>query len=605
MITEHISEKELAIKFELNSTKELIYNVLFLPIKDFLIHNLDTLWNGVSEVDLLQGFDIKKQPTKADLIKICARFYSNVNVMTNFYEWLPSHDKKIIEESTWTGNLNYKALEKIFGEPVIVINERLGISSSYRKFYLEFSPKLKRWEKLIQFNGHWNDYSKNEKEYLKSQNPTIIFPFFLRQLYSIVLPKPKGYYYTAIEQPENTIVFNAEETIFREMPLITAYYLQGNIRYTKKGIPNAASVRKMAKTIQLKPSPGEGENALRAMLIAGLFSDNFKMSAISETPLNIIKQLFAQNFKKYPPVFFMLQHLKGINYLQYYDFNNSVTELIFNELFRTLPTKAWVSFDNIKDFANAHFFNINPIDSFWLLQRLSTELGAKKYYEIQMDTSNAKDYIVYPYLAGHIYLLAAFGLMEIAVDETVENKYSFYDGLKAIRLTALGSYILGVQPDYNQPKNDNETKLTFDENSTIIRVEGHIALADTMMNNYATKMSENRYQFSPEKFLKDCKSTKNLENKVSLFKQTVGQKLPDFWENYLEQLISNSKIIEQYTKLKVFKLPSDNKELHRIIAQDEELKKIIIKAEKFHVLVEENNHNIFINRMKVLGYLVN
>jgi hypothetical protein len=44
-------------------------------------------------------------------------------------------------------------------------------------------------------------------------------------------------------------IFNAEESIFREMPLIIAYYFKDNVRYTQKGYPNAASGRKMAKSL--------------------------------------------------------------------------------------------------------------------------------------------------------------------------------------------------------------------------------------------------------------------------------------------------------------------------------------------------------------------
>ena len=56
--------------------------------------------------------------------------------------------------------------------------------------------------------------------------------------------------------------------------------------------------------------------------------------------------------------------------------------------------------------------------------------------------------------------------------------------------------------------------------------------------------------------------------------------------------------------MRVYKLPPENKELHRIVAQDSDLRNVIIKAEGFYILVEEKQSAAFINRMKALGYLI-
>jgi hypothetical protein len=108
-------------------------------------------------------------------------------------------------------------------------------------------------------------------------------------------------------------IFNAEESIFREMPLIIAYYFKDNIRYTQKGYPNAASGRKMAKSLLLKDFPRRSENGLRALMIAGLFTDKFSLESLSEPPLPVLHQLFSTDFTRNPVAPYLLSHFERID----------------------------------------------------------------------------------------------------------------------------------------------------------------------------------------------------------------------------------------------------------------------------------------------------
>jgi hypothetical protein len=599
---ETISEKELALKLEMNYTKEPLYELWYAPVKDFLSKNISKSWDGQNAIDITRGINLEKIPQKTEIVIICANFYSNKAAVRALYESQSEQDKKVMAKGTWQEFISLKDLEKIYGQPVMYV-EKVPGNTYYRDTYRLIKDNIfKRWHPFLSIHDRWNDsYAANSAKFLENKNPGLVFPDLMRKVFSGALPKPEGYYLKPTNPTEEFTIFDSEETIFRELPLITSYYLQNKINYSQKGYPNAATARKMLKSLQLKTFPGEGENAIRAMMIAGLF-EGFKMASILESPLNILKQLFARNFHQKPPAPFLLPHLKGVNYFYYNDFNGDVTINIF-QIFKDMPLEHWVTFENIKQFASSHFIKLEPLGP-WKMGKLSTEFGMKGGYGTSINNANVDDYVSIPHLAGHIYLLAAFGLMEISIDENVPLIFSYYDGLQACRLTNLGAYILGLKKDYTQPESDAETKLSFDENSPVIRIEGNIALGDTMMNNYAVKVSGNRYQFSPEKFLKDCKATKDLENKITLFKQTINQKLPVFWENYLQQLVINSQAIHKKNNMRIFKLPPENKELHRIIAQDNELRNLIIKAEGFHILVEEKQSAFFINRMKALGYLI-
>jgi len=599
---ETISVKELAFELEMNYTKDPLYELWYVLIRDFLSKNINKSWGGQSAIDITRGNNMEKIPQKTEMTIICANFYTNKAAVLDLYESLQEQDKKVMEKATWQEYISYKELEEIYGQPVIYVEIIPGNKYSGLSYRLVKDKIFKRWYPYIFLRDNWYSYyTENAQKYLEEKSPKLVFSDLMRKVLSIALPKPDGYYLKPVKLSEEVTVFNAEGIIFSELPLITTYYLQNKIAYSQKGYPNSVTARKMVKTLQLKPFPIEGENTLRALMIAGLF-EGFSMTSISESPLNILKQLFSRNFLKKPPAPFLLTHLKGINYFYYEDFYGEVTINIF-QILKDMPFGDWVTFENIKQFASTHFIKLVPLSD-WKINKLSIDFGTQRYYGRTNQITNTNDYVSVPYLAGHIFLLAAFGLMEISIDENAPLHFSYYDNLQACRLTALGAYLLGIAKDYIQPESESETKLSFDENSPVIRIEGNILLGDTMMNDYAVKVSGNRYQFSPEKFLKNCKTTQDLENKIALFKQTINQKLPDFWENYLQQLISNSKGIHQQKNMRIFKLPPDNKELHRIIAQDNELRNIAIKAEGFYILVEETQSAFFINRMKALGYLI-
>ncbi len=89
-----------------------------------------------------------------------------------------------------------------------------------------------------------------------------------------------------------------------------------------------------------------------------------------------------------------------------------------------------------------------------------------------------------------------------------------------------------------------------------------------------------------------------------MFKNTIGKKLPPFWENYFGELLSNSKAIKQQNQLTTFQLPADRKELHRLVAQDTLLKQIVLKAENYYILIANTDVAKFKSRMKELGFVV-
>lgn len=598
-----MTSKELEnIRFELNSkNKEWISMVFYNPFSKFLVKNQTAL---AGEIRSLGIADVRKIPGKADMIDLVIKMYTHEKISKAYFEAQTELNQQIIMRCVWDGGLDRDALEGLVKKSVLVMDKG-------RYFYqrVELIPELqadwRAFTTILEPHGFYD----HDDDYLEFTNLSLTLPRTLCRLLSIHLPKPAHYELAPFANlSEAYTVYRIEEVIFEELPRILTYHGQGKIKYTTKGYPNQAAAKKITKSIKLKELCREFEFPLRGLMLAGVLSPQFKLKAITDPPEKIISGLFASGFNRRPVAPFLLPHLKGLSSVYPGDFIPNTTLTIFS-VFRQLPEDLWITFENIATYVSARFFDIMPLENRVLIDKVraefeETEEDGIRQWSLSLYPANLRQFVWKPYLAGHIYLLAAFGLMDIATDPLIFTQNTPYDGLYAFRLTKLGAYVLGIRQVYTPPQSVSKTSLAFDDSSPIIRIEGDVLLADTMLGNYATRVSDNRYQFSPGKFLKDCKSTKDIQNKIALFRQTVGQTLPPFWEGYLQELVENSKSFTAYDLVRVFKIPAGNKTLQRLLAQDDELRKLIIKAEHYHIIVPEINLTAFNNRMKELGYVI-
>ncbi len=599
------TELSLATRLEIENTKDQLLLLWFTPFKSFLLSHPNGKWNGATTATILNAIDIKKNLNKADLSRLCARIYSNEALLKAYMAYHSPQWRAVLEQAAWVPVLDTASLEAIFGKGLLDTDANTKVN--YGRYNLEVVPELKDWQAFIKVELNVWSYYSISKDDLKKATVTLSLPPLMREVFAEILPKPKGYDFepVPVTEGEKIIRFNAEADIFRELPLIITYYMQGNLKYSQKGYPNPASVRKMQRTLKLKEFDPENELSIRSLLIAGLLSDDFKIKSITGTPLQTLKVLATRDFNNQPAAYYLLAHIKGLNYFYSHDFKKGVTEQIL-DILKEIPSGTWITFENLKIFISSRSFDIAPVQGYQVYNRLIVDINntGNRGNEISITKNNYNSYIQWPFVAGHIYLLAALGMAEITEDTSVPLQYGYYDRLQAFYITPLGEYLLGKTRQYEPPEQDQLTQLSFDENGPIIRIEGNIELGDTMLANYAAKVSENRYQFSPGKFLKDCKTRKDLETKIVLFKQTVGKKLPPFWDSYLQNLVDNSKAIKEQTKVVVYTLPAANKDLHRIIAQDEVLRNMVVKAEQFKIIVADDKNAAFTIRMKELGYLV-
>jgi hypothetical protein len=244
------------------------------------------------------------------------------------------------------------------------------------------------------------------------------------------------------------------------------------------------------------------------------------------------------------------------------------------------------------------------------------------YFEYEGEYGKSKQYIgfgqyqsliIEPLIRGALFLFASFGLLDLAYDEPrypaaarFDRTYlSVFDGLKYVRLTTLGAYVCDLLPVFQAPEAQNDEVL-LNENCLFISYRGNNRSLQLVLEKIGRRAgsNENLYKVDYETLLGDCNTEKEIASKINLFKQLLSNNPPRLWKDFFAALQKRSyQLPSMESDYKVFKLPED-RELIRMFASDEFLKKHIIKAEMYYVLIPKGSVAKVKNYLKKFGFLV-
>ena len=591
---------KLMAQLALCYNKDALTNGWFYYASNFYKANRGGEWGDLTASNMLALCKSATSTSLQNMIVVGFSVCKNAEVFKAFFATLPYNVKGLFNDLVWKKSIDRERFELLAGEPVMERKTNQISPPTFNKEFLFFQFQI--------ISGYTFNYSTDN---LKID---ISIPLPLRVFIAPHLPKPKNYELHAWEQEENKgyVNFSAETTIANELPALFALYKQGNIKYAEKGRPNYSSMGKLGKIIQLNEFYTQDRfNAIRCMLMCGLLHDidpDFALEEIHDFIRHLINKVFL-SYSAAP--IYLFNFLKGVGNIYGYEVSVDGNKSV-HKLFSQLALGNWVTLENLLDYSEMHYFEYKTFSDWDIKNKLHYELPfnssmvLKKY----IDAENKEKFVTRPFVMGCAFLFAAFGLLELCLKpEPPKGNLgtdfaSEYEGLVAVRLTGLGAYVLGKSENYEILQGQAGNRLVFDDNSLVIRVEGNTDLAYVQLMQYAQKISANRYVFNQSFLMRDCKSTRDLVGKISTFKKTVGQKLPQYWEDYLEGLVTNSTLIDQVPTMHVYKLPTSNKELHRLFVQDEVLKKITIKAEKYHILVANENVGAFKARLLEVGILL-
>jgi len=457
---------------------------------------------------------------------------------------------------------------------------------------------------------------------------SLFLPDIIRsELKKILLP-PERYHLSDTETIEKTdFIYEDNNQILNQIHLICTYITQGNLKYAKtSGKIQKTSIKETTAYCQIHEFYVE-KNPELAHLKTSLIIDFLQKQTIAETQTApvFLKQLVEKFFKDVPRYndFFLnrlLFHLKGIHNLQggYHEQSHLKNEknvrTSLHNLLKELQPGRWYGVERLIDYCCYREMDLDIVNRSFASGYLSIDIRDntllyEKYRISQISEDIYREALMVPFFKGFMFLLASFGIVDMAYNypnnERIRKKemdyLSVFDGVRYIRLTPLGAYIVGKTKDFSFNDDRECASLALDDKRLLITLDGKDRLKAMVLGQIADKITENCFKVTCSSFLKSCATQDDIKAKISLFNKQVSAKPPRIWEDFLKDILGKIDPLIPEPDLLVFRL-KEYPELIELVAMDDILQKIILKAEDYHVIISSQNLNKVKKRLESFGY---
>ncbi len=595
-ISKSYTKEELISLYEVYLRVWIEKGWLILPRKSPFLEQESALFSDTDElkqttIDPIRAISVQKH----HFISMLEQFYGDEKIFKRIYASLDEAVSTLFARVVYEERVSFETLD------VELIEVREHGSKAVKKEFAFFDSHLSQ--------SYWKDDVKGH--------------FFLHE--SIIakirpwLPKPPNYYLQEGEFVDGLLSCDFE---YKSTVDLRGYrdFVATQIRYATSGTILRSSYKKMGKSLSIDEFYANDKRTelLRSELLA-TFLDSFKEDPSSElSPSQFLKEAITQLRRDEMSGELSLSvlfesHIKGRS--TYYG-SIEHKDTIFQTLaviMQEMPVDEWVSFDNIIDFifyrdldhelynsyGNCYITTYRTYGHDMTLFPQRTDINSQNYLE----------YVTRPLFKGLMFLLASLGLLRLkytspfsADSHFKEGCLSYYDGLRAIQLTALGSYAFGLVEEYIEPDlEQSTTTISLSERRLIITLKGDDPIKRFMVEGIAKKQTEQLYQFDYETLYKGAKTSEEITEKLaSLFAMTEGE-VPQNWTVLQESITKRLNPLQQRTAYAVLELNHDI-ELLKILATDTTLKKLIIKAENYMLVVKKSDIAAVRQRLRKYGY---
>ena len=569
---------------------------------------------------------------KKHYVKLFRDVIMNKKLLTAFIQELPVWIASAFNEMIW----NNKTLT------LTEISARGGINLPYEKVssYLYYDSEKYMLKEAMLFQHQFDPYHYNIKPEINC-----FIHNTLASIFRAYLPKPveSELQFKDHHSPEYRFISTTE--IMNQLPYVSAYVKEAGIKRSKNGGKILKSclkeIRSLCTIEEPYPDIKELDSIRTTMLIEILENAEGRDVSIETEPEKLIRELFNLNFSLYNHSFNDFIHF--LNYLKiaYFEENHNDMEkrcrlerTSIHYLLEHLQPGKWVTIENIHRNLNAHELLPRPLDlSFGYLQAsfnttIMGAFGSGRDY-INFNEVNANETLVLPYLKSLMFVLNTLGVVDISLT-LPENQHfhhknnpwlSAYDGIKEVSLTPLGSWLfektgtdgsidgtvggLGVGRTNVITRQEPSAQVILDDKRLLITIEGKDPKIELTLARLSVPAGVNCYQVTSEIFLKDCITKTDIQKKIQKFKNNIQPNPPSIWEDFFESLLKKADPLEyKAEKYFTFRLDPENTELIRLLFSDSLLRKYIIKAEDYHILVREEHYKLVQKRLAEFGYLV-
>lgn len=416
------------------------------------------------------------------------------------------------------------------------------------------------------------------------------------------------------EDSASLTIYSGEANIFTLLPMLSSLYESKQIEMGKSKV-TASTIKKAAKILQPNEffkNDDKGTECIAANFLINsycLYRSTHKYKKDSEKNEDLIKDiLFCNNHQSPILIPILLPHISGFRKIQLeygrgnYLFTDIQTALL------TLDEYGWIPINKLC--FRARTFGRESIRHFVLLSSYEFDKMTlvNNFYNTEVFIDGILREITYPLVKSYLFMMAALGLVEIAYKEVrhfTDKATSCFDGLKYVRLTNLGKYALGLNKEYVRTKQKDIKYFELDKESLIVKSLAEVNPYESILTSMGKAISKKMYKLSYETFLDGCASKSDITNKIQLFHDYICPNPPVNWEQFFKDMEDKCKLMKApQKKYSLLQIPSDRKDLQRILLSDPEIRKYSIKAEGYILLVETNNKNKVVEALKKYGYLL-
>ena len=534
---------------------------------------------------------------KGQYASFMAYFMEPENFML-YFNTLTPQVQELWRTAIIKGQISLKEANAIAGEQVV---DDLGGRALSEDAH---PPKLHGWFERT-FSFLYNYYSRSYDTYIRL-NFRIVH-HFMPAIFAGTLEQDKP-----LEQlPEDSglSTFCGERHIFANLPTITALHASRLLEQNKNGRLSAASLKAAARQMAMAeffPEDVDPKTCmLRAQLVLNvvsrvLFSIRKKLPA-EEVFIKTALEAVTGDREFIVPV--LLPEITGLRTTSY---NNCDVGIILSCFFNAAcysDRKGWVAFDSLllETMLNAGIADFNLFGEY----EYSRINVVNKYSAKDVRYAEVRSQITFPLLRGYAFLLAAFGLVEIAYRHPEPGEASPYDGLQYVRVTELGRYCAGRTQTYTVPFSEDKLWFEVDDERLLVRSTEDDNPMLPILQTMATPITRRLYKVSYASFLSGCASGTDIDNRIRQFKRYVCPQPSAVWKQFFTEVRRRihpfQTIAKTYTLVQI---PADNKELQRILLTDPVIRKYTLKAEGYLFLIETKQQEKVRERLKTYGYLV-
>lgn len=513
--------------------------------------------------------------------RLCTIPFLNQKLFNRFRETLAPNICKVMDYLLWNEAADNQTIE-----------QKLGITICERKHAYSYVPDLLKPFCFFRFSL---------TSYGGSPLYILYMPIALRRIMVLYYAKPTAAKIVAIDTiPKTDYVFESEKFIFDDILSVSLYITQGRVATTARGEIPATGFKKLDKSLHLSEfypdTAAKDLQYLRTRLIVAMALLG-KDLQIEKNPVQHLKNIF----RRYPlfDYLHLLTHLKKRNQVV----RDEKTYANYLAIAKALPVEQWVSVDNLIQYAKYNILSLLPADT--------ESLIAYAKYEIDNDTYDLKlttieNIVGMPTLYVTLFLWAALGLIDIAYNDPIFDKQAtpLYNGIQYVRLNALGAYLLGIADNYETPELKVIPNPILSPEKLSITAHPDDKTATILLAPYTNKATDqNVYITNYGIFMHDCSNLNQLENKIASFKNILKNiEIPNNWQQFFTTILAQSNAFQEASSHRLIQIPAENTTLTRLIARDAELKKYIIKAENYYIIVFSKNESAVKKRLKELGY---